>query len=85
MTVQELNSDQLEQLKWDYFYDDEVEHDFEFPYKIPNSVIFEHFAHISFVEEDFSSDDSVVCDHDFIPINNDGKHQCRFCNEIEVE
>jgi hypothetical protein len=28
-------------------------------------------------------DDSVVCDHDFIPINNDGKHQCRFCNEIE--
>lgn len=23
------------------------------------------------------------CDHDFIPVNNDGKHKCRFCGEIE--
>lgn len=25
------------------------------------------------------------CEHDFIPINNDGKHRCRFCDELEDE
>lgn len=53
-SVHELTQDELEQLKWDYFYDEEVEHDFDFPYQIPNEIIFEHFAHISFVTEDFS-------------------------------
>jgi len=53
-TVHELNQDELEELKWNYFYDEEVEHNFDFPYQIPNETIFEHFAHISFVEEDFS-------------------------------
>ena len=24
-----------------------------------------------------------ICEHDFVPINNDGKHSCRFCGEIE--
>ena len=53
-SVHELTQDELEQLKWDYFYDEEVEHNFDFPYQIPNETIFEYFAHISFVEEDFS-------------------------------
>ena len=53
MNVKDLNSDQLEQLKWNYFYDDEVSHSFDFPYEVPNETIFEHFWHISFVEEDF--------------------------------
>jgi hypothetical protein len=53
-TVKELNSNELEQLKWEYFYNDEVEHDFEYPHQIPDEVIFEHYGHISFVEEDFS-------------------------------
>lgn len=52
MNVQELNPDQLEQLKWNYFY--EVETEYEFPYEVPNEVIFEHYTHISFVEEDFN-------------------------------
>lgn len=54
MTAQELNSDQLSELKWNYFYDDEVEHDFEYPHQIPDETIFEHFGHISFVGEDFN-------------------------------
>ena len=54
-TVNELNQDELEQLKWNYFYDEEINHTFDFPYEIPNSVIFEHFGGISFVEEDFNS------------------------------
>lgn len=52
MTVQELNKDELEELKWAYFY--EEPNDFDYPNEIPNEVIFEHFGHISFVEEDFS-------------------------------
>ena len=52
-TVHELNQQELEQLKWNYFYDEEVEHDFDFPYQIPDETIFEVYAHISFVEEDF--------------------------------
>jgi hypothetical protein len=51
-SVHELNENELEELKWTYFYD--VENDFEYAYEIPNEVIFEHFSHISFVEEDFS-------------------------------
>ena len=52
--VTELTQDELQDLKWNYFYDDEVSHDFDYPYQIPNEIIFKHFAHISFVEEDFS-------------------------------
>ena len=52
--VTELTQDELQELKWNYFYDDEVNHNFDFPYQIPNETIFEHFAHISFVLEDFS-------------------------------
>lgn len=54
-TVRELNSEELEELKWSYFYDEEVNHDFEYPHEIPNETIFEHYVHIGFTEEDFSS------------------------------
>ena len=52
--VIELTQDELQELKWNYFYDDEVNHDFDYPHQIPNKTIFKHFAHISFVKEDFS-------------------------------
>lgn len=34
MNVTELNQDQLEELKWTYFYD--VENDYEYACQIPN-------------------------------------------------
>ncbi len=52
MNVIELTQDQLEELKWTYFY--EVENNYEYSSEIPNEVIFEYFSHVSFVEEDFS-------------------------------
>lgn len=57
MKVTELNQDQLEQLKWNYFYDEDIDHKFayDYPHEIPDEVIFEHFEHIYFVEEDFPS------------------------------
>ena len=42
-----------------------------------------------FIEDNFSDFDHLFdsneeeCDHDFIPVNNDGKHECRFCKEEE--
>lgn len=56
-TVHELNENELDELKWNYFYDEDIDHHFayDYPHEIPNEVIFEHFGHISFVEEDFSS------------------------------
>lgn len=53
MNVTELNQDQLEELKQTYLYQEE--NDYMFAYEIPNEVIFKHYAHISFVEEDFAS------------------------------
>jgi hypothetical protein len=32
---------------------------------------------------DFYDEEEELCEHDFIPVNNDGKHKCRFCNELE--
>jgi hypothetical protein len=32
---------------------------------------------------EFYDEDEELCEHDFIPVNNDGKHKCRFCNELE--
>ena len=53
MTVHDLNENELEQLKFAYFYDEE--HEYLSFYEVPNEVIFEHYGHISFVEEDFYS------------------------------
>lgn len=51
--VTELNKDELDQLKWNYFYDEDIEHKYHYPHEIPNSLIFAHYEHISFVDEDF--------------------------------
>ena len=51
-SVQELNQDQIDYLKFDYFYNMQTE--YESPYEIPNEVIFETHDHISFVDEDFN-------------------------------
>lgn len=63
MNVTELNSDQLMQLKWNMFYEDDcVELDerqknclryCEYPEEIPNNLIYEVYGGICFVEEDF--------------------------------
>jgi hypothetical protein len=52
-SVTDLDENELEELKWSYFYDEP--NDFDYPHEIPNEILFEHFGHISFVEEDFSS------------------------------
>lgn len=65
-SVYELNRDQLDELKWNYFYSDDYKpclckhwHTDElvpvlFPWEIPDEVIFEQFSGISFVDDDFS-------------------------------
>lgn len=63
--VEELNEDEIFQLKNDVFYayyDEEDEEqkrifdiikNLEYPEQIPNELIYEIFAHISFTKEDF--------------------------------
>lgn len=53
--VKELNKNELDQLKWNYFYDENIDHkyQYDYPYEISDEVIFIHYEHISFVEEDF--------------------------------
>ena len=53
--VTELNKDELDQLKWNYFYDEDIDHkyQYDYPHEISDEVIFAHYEHISFVEEDF--------------------------------
>lgn len=58
MSVRELNEDQLNELKWTYFYQlldegSEVVEDISVGTEIPNQVIFDHYDGISFVDEDF--------------------------------
>lgn len=59
MTVYELNRDQLNQLKWAFFYDDDPEtseilgDNISFPEQIPDDIIFSHYADIHFVNDDF--------------------------------
>jgi hypothetical protein len=52
--VKELNKNELDQLKWNYFYDEEVvQNKYDYPHEISDEVIFAHYEHVSFVEEDF--------------------------------
>jgi|LakMenE18May11ns_1017448.scaffolds.fasta_scaffold9574201_2 hypothetical protein len=53
--VQELNRNELDQLKWNYFYDEVIDHkyQYDYPHEISDEVIFAHYEHVSFVEEDF--------------------------------
>ena len=53
MDVRELNEEQLDELKWTYFYDMES-WEYEYPWDIPDDVIFNHYAGIDFVDDDFS-------------------------------
>lgn len=58
-TVNELTQDELEELRWNYFYqlldgDEEVLGDIDEPSKIPLENIIAHYEGIYFVEEDFS-------------------------------
>ena len=63
MTVRELNQDQLNELKWAYYYDDDYDEKIvganglpiSFAGDIPNEIIYAVYAGIHFVEEDFSS------------------------------
>ena len=53
--VTELNKSELDQLKWTYFYDEDInpKYQYDYPHQISDEVIFAHYEHISFVEEDF--------------------------------
>jgi len=55
MTVYELNSDELEELREAYFYQlqDLGEEDFESPFEIPMDNTIAHYEGITFVKEDF--------------------------------
>lgn len=53
MDVRELNEEQLDELKWTYFYDMES-WEYEYPWDIPDDVIFNHYDGIDFVDDDFS-------------------------------
>lgn len=59
MTVRELNTSQLEELKTTYFYshlDDDRSGQcggYDCPWEVPDEVIFECYDGIDFVEEDF--------------------------------
>lgn len=57
MKVTELNKDQLDTLRFNYFYgeDDDEGHTDEYDifYDVPNEVIYEHYADIDFVADDF--------------------------------
>jgi hypothetical protein len=53
--VNELNKDELEQLRTRYFYQiiDNGEDGYKYPYEIPMSNVISFYEGISFVEEDF--------------------------------
>lgn len=53
MDVRELSRDQLEELKETYLWG--TENDYCFVYEIPDSVIFEYYGGICFVDDDFFS------------------------------
>lgn len=53
MDVRELSRDQLEELKETYLWG--TENDYVFAYEIPDSVIFEYYGGICFVDDDFFS------------------------------
>lgn len=51
MNVKELNQNQIEELKITYFYN--VPNRYTFFEDVPNSIIFNHFDGIDFVNDDF--------------------------------
>ena len=57
MTVQDLSRVQLDELKQNYFWgedtEDMVPEDITSPEEIPDEIIFEYYAGIHFVDDDF--------------------------------
>lgn len=55
--VQDLSRDELNELKFNFFYQDETqdinEGTFSTPEDISDEIIFEHYDGVCFVEEDF--------------------------------
>jgi hypothetical protein len=54
--VTELSQDQLEELRGTYYYDeenDEAVQEYDCPDDVPDEVLFEHYADIDFVMDDF--------------------------------
>ena len=55
--VQDLSRDELNELKSNFFYQDETqdinEGTFSTPEEIPDAIIFEHYDGVCFVKEDF--------------------------------
>lgn len=55
--VQDLNREQLDELKTAYFWQDETQDilpdDITFPEQIPDDIIFEHYDGVCFVPDDF--------------------------------
>lgn len=55
--VQDLSREELNELKNNFFYQDEtqdiIEDDFSCPEDIPDWIIFEHYDGVCFEEEDF--------------------------------
>lgn len=54
-SVHELNQNELEELRGNYFYNEEIQHDFQDVFEVKNNVLFEYYEAVSFVEEDFFS------------------------------
>lgn len=61
MTAKELNQDQIDALKWAYYYSDDYDEKITtaaglpvlFAGDIPNNIIFAVYAGVDFVEDDF--------------------------------
>jgi hypothetical protein len=51
MSVNELNQEQIDTLKSNYFV--EVENNYDYPEEIPNEVILNYYSDIDFVNDDF--------------------------------
>lgn len=56
-SVYELSHDQMSELKWNAFYgdfvDDERLQEYDSPYDIPDSLIYDLYCYYSFVNDDF--------------------------------
>lgn len=51
MDVRDLNDNELDQLREEYF--ENVQHDKEFPSQITNEMLYREYACVVFVKEDF--------------------------------
>ena len=63
MLVQDLSREQLDELKDSFFWQDEtqdiLEDAYTSPEQIPDDIIFEHYAGVCFVDDDFFCSASI--------------------------